>query len=143
MENSTDEYFKKFRPEKIELIVRINRCWEKGSCNFDMIENYYKVGSSFDKAVDVKTGKLLETGVGMNRLEWLAPKKILGFKYGYKFTSGNIYRLLVRENIPKKGDLYRLFYIEQVLEEDVKEPLLIQFVYLKVAMRRKLQSLLF
>lgn len=124
MENNFEEYFKKYKSEKFELIVRISWCWDKRSSGFSMIDNYYKAQARFNQAIDVKTGNFIETNVAFNWLEWLTIKKRFGFKYGYKFKAGNIYRILVREYINKKDDKFKKYYIEQVLEYDIKEPLL-------------------
>lgn len=50
--------------ETIELIVRINCCQEKANAGFSMIDNYYKVQARFDKALDVRIGKMVGEGVG-------------------------------------------------------------------------------
>ncbi len=120
MENKIEEYKKQFRTETLELIVRISWCREKGKSGFNMLDNYYIGQARFNEAFNVRTGELLET-VGLNWLEWLAPKKVFGLKYGYKFKEGNMYRLLVREYIPKENDKFKKYYIEQVLEQDVRE----------------------
>lgn len=122
MENNVEEYLKAFKPEKLELIVRVSWCWGKGGAA--LIDNYYKGQARFDKALNVRTGELIGNEVAFNWIEWLAPKKIFGFKYGYKFKKGNMYRILVREYIPKKDDKFRKYYLEQVLEQNVYEPLL-------------------
>lgn len=120
MGNTIEEYKKQFRPETLELIVRIRWSWERGCSAFSMIENYYKAEIQFDRALNVKTGEVIEFGI--NRVEWLAPKKMFGFKYGYKFKRGNMYRILVREYIPKGNEKFRKYYLEQVLEKDINEP---------------------
>ena len=131
MGKKIEEYKKQFKSEVLELIVRIGWCWEKGCSGFDMMDNYYRARASFDKALNVKTGEVLETiGAKFNLIEWLAPKKIFGFKYVYKFKKGNMYRILVREYIPKENEINKLtnkwtnkvYYIEQVLEKDIYEP---------------------
>lgn len=122
MEHSIEEYKKQFKSEPLELIVRISWCWEKGKSGFGMLDNYYIAQARFDQALNVKTGELLGAGVGFHWLEWLAPKKAFGFKYGYKFKEGHMYRLLVREYIPKENDKFKKYYIEQVLEKDINEP---------------------
>lgn len=107
MDSNIEEYVKQFKSEQLELIVRISWCWEKGSSRFNMIENCYEARPRFDMALNVKTGNLLDTGtVFYNWLEWSASKKLFGFKYGYKFRKGKLYRILVREKISKKGDKY-------------------------------------
>lgn len=124
MDNNIEKYLKQFKTEKLELIVRISWCWTKESAGFGMIENCYKARARFDMALNAKTGELLDTGAAFNWLEWLAPKKRFGFKYGFKFQKGKLYRILVREKISKKDDKYKAYYIEQVLEQNVKESLL-------------------
>lgn len=124
MNNNIEEYLKQFKTEKLELIVRISWCWTKESAGFGMIENCYKARARFDMALNAKTSELLDTGAAFNWLEWLAPKKRFGFKYGFKFQKGKLYRILVREKISKKDDKYKAYYIEQVLEQNVKESLL-------------------
>ena len=124
MENTVEEYRKQFQPETVELIVRIRWCWEKGHANFKMFGNYYKAEAQFDKALDVKSGQVIgaeELGF-FHKIEWLSPKKLFGFKYSYKFEKGNLYRILVRESIPKGDEKFKKYYLEQVLEKDVKEP---------------------
>lgn len=121
MENNIEEYKKQFKSEELELIVRIIWCWKKGGSDFRMFDNCYIAQARFDKALNVKTGELLETGVAYNWLEWLAPKKKFGFKYSYKFKEGNIYRLLVREYISKENDKFKKYYIEQVLEKSIND----------------------
>lgn len=120
MENKIQEYKKQFRPETIELIVRIRWSWERGCSDFSLIDNHYKAEIQFDKGINVKTGEQIEYGI--NKVEWLAPKKTFGFKYGYKFKRGNIYRILVREYIPRGNEKFRKYYLEQVLEKDVNDP---------------------
>lgn len=120
MGNKVEEYKRQFQTETLELIVRINWCWEKGHYNFPMLDNNYIAQARFDKAINVKTGELLENGY--NWLEWLAPKKAFGFQYGYKWKKGAMYRLLVREYIYKENDKFRKYYVEQVLEKDIHEP---------------------
>lgn len=124
MENKVETYRKQFKPEKVEMIVRINWCWEKGGSKFSMLDNYYKVQARFDKALIVNTGEVIDAGFSFCWLEWLAPKKLFGFQYGYKFKKGNMYRILAREYISKESDKFKKYYIEQVLEENVNEPLL-------------------
>lgn len=77
--------------------MRIRWSWERGCSDFSLIDNHYKA-------------------------EWLVPKKTFGFKYGYKFKRGNIYRILVREYIPRGNENFRKYYLEQVLEKDVNDP---------------------
>ena len=120
MGNTIEEYKKQFRLETLELIVRIRWSWERGCSAFSMIDNYYNAEIQFDRALNVKTGEVIEFGI--NRVEWLAPKKMFGFKYGYKFKRGNMYRILVREYIPKGNEKFRKYYLEQVLEKDINEP---------------------
>ena len=124
MENDIKEYLNQFKTETLELIVRIKWCWKKGGPRFDEIENCYKARARFDMALNVKTGELLDAGIAFYWLEWLAPKKRFGFPYGYKFREGKLYRVLVREKTSEKDDKYNAYYIEQVLEKNVKEPLL-------------------
>lgn len=121
MENKIEEYKKQFKVEKLELIVRISWCGERGCSNFSMIENFYKAEAHIDKALNVKTGELIEVGMH-DRIEWLFPKKIFGFKYGYKFKKGNMYRILVREYIHKENEKFKKYYLEQVLEKNINEP---------------------
>ena len=123
MENKVEEYRKQFQPETIELIVRICWCWEKGGrINFDMdmLDNNYIAAARIDQALDVKSGELLDVGVWC-RVEWLCPEKYRGFKYVHKFKKGKMYRVLVREYIPKENENFRKFYLEQVLEKNIKE----------------------
>lgn len=104
MENKIETYKKQFKPETLELIVRISWCRDKSCCDFKSDNNYYIAQARFDKALNAKTGESLGTGFGFNWLEWLVPKnapqKRFGFKYGYKFKKGHTYRILVREYIP-------------------------------------------
>ena len=74
---------------------------------------YYKVQARFDMGIDVNTGKMIEEQ-GFNWLEWLAPKKLFGYSYGYKFKRGVCYRLLVREYIYKDEVEYKKYYVEKV-----------------------------
>lgn len=122
MENKIEEYKKQFKTEETELIVRISWCWKRGSSGFSKMDNYYKVYARFDKALNVKTGELLETGVAYNWIRWLAPEKSFGFKYGYKLKEGHMYRILAREYISKEDDKFKAYYLEKMLEKDVKEP---------------------
>lgn len=119
MANKIEEYKNQFRPETMELIVRISWRWKRGCSEFSMIDNYYQAEIKFDKAVNVKTGEIIEYGI--NKVEWLWPKKSFGFKYGYKFKPDNIYRILVREYIPKGNEHFRRYYLEQILEKDVND----------------------
>ena len=125
MANSVEEYKKQFKPETLELIVRIRWCWEKGNSDFAMLGDYYKADASIYRVFDVKSGEMIDDGMNeFCRMEWLAPKKLFGFKYGYKFKKGNLYRVLVREYISEGDEKCRRYYLEQVLEENVKIPTL-------------------
>lgn len=126
MENKIETYKKQFKPETLELIVRISWCRDKSCCDFKSDNNYYIAQARFDKALNAKTGESLGTGFGFNWLEWLVPKnapqKRFGFKYGYKFKKGHTYRILVREYIPGGNDKFKKYYLERILEKDVNEP---------------------
>lgn len=124
MENKIEVYKNQFKPETVEMIVRICWCFEKGGAKFSMLDNYYKGQARFDKALIVNTGEVIDAGFSFCWLEWLAPKKLFGFPYGYKFKKGNMYRILAREYISKESDKFKKYYIEQVLEENIDEPLL-------------------
>ena len=116
---------KQFKPETLELIVRIRWCWEKGNSDFAMLGDCYIADASIYRVFDVKSGEMIEDGMyEFCRMEWLAPKKLFGFKYGYKFKKGNLYRVLVREYISEGDEKCRRYYLEQVLEENVKIPTL-------------------
>ncbi len=125
MAESIKEYMKNFREEQKELIVRIDWCYKKDkSGEFESLENCYKARARFDMALDVKTGEMLNTKpMAFKWLEWLAPKKKLpfGFKYSYKFEEGKAYRILAREYINKPTDKFVRYYIDDVLEYDVKD----------------------
>lgn len=121
MEDKVEEYRKQFQPETIELIVKIRSCWEKGCPDFGMLGNYYKADATIDRALDVKSGELLYGGMWCY-ITWLCPEKNRGFKYVHKFKKGKMYRVLVREYIPKENENIRKFYLEQVLEKNIKEP---------------------
>ena len=41
MGNKVEAYKKQFKQEKVEMIVRIFWCQEKGVAKFSMLENYY------------------------------------------------------------------------------------------------------
>ena len=104
MENIVEEYKKQFKPETLELIVRIRWCWEKGNSDFAMLGDCYIADASIYRVFDVKSGEMIDDGMyEFYRMEWLAPKKLFGFKYGYKFKKGYLYRVLVREYI-SEGD---------------------------------------
>lgn len=124
MENKVEEYKKLFKPEKVEMIVRISWCWEKGVSKFSMLDDYYKAQARFDKAFIVNTGEMINPGYMFYWLEWLAKKKMFGFQYGYKFKKGYMYRILAREYINKENDVFKNYYVEEVLEENINEPLL-------------------
>lgn len=125
MENIVEEYKKQFKPEPLELIVRIRWCWEKGNSDFAMLGDCYIADASIYRVFDVKSGEMIDDGMyEFCRMEWLAPKKLFGFKYGYKFKKGNLYRVLVREYISEGDEKCRRYYLEQVLEENVKIPTL-------------------
>ena len=123
MVNSVEEYKRQFKPETLELIVSIRWCWEKGHADFGMLGDYYKADAQIYRVFDVKSGELINDGMyEFYRMEWLAPKKLFGFKYGYKFKKGNLYRVLVREYISEGDEKCKWYYLEQVLEENVKDP---------------------
>ena len=125
MENIVEEYKKQFKPETLELIVRIRWCWEKGNSDFAMLGDCYIADASIYRVFDVKSGEMIDDGMNeFYRMEWLAPKKLFGFKYGYKFKKGYLYRVLVREYISEEDEKCRRYYLEQVLEENVKVPTL-------------------
>ncbi len=124
MENKVEAYKKQFKPETVEMIVRIYWCWEKGGAKFSMLENYYMAHARFDKALIVNIGEVIDAEFCFCWLKWLTPKKLFGFPYGYKFKKGNMYRILAREYIYKESDKFKAYYIEQVLEENIEEPLL-------------------
>ena len=125
MANSVEEYKKQFKPETLELIVRIRWCWEKGHSGFGILGDYYKAEAQIYRVFDVKSGEMIDDGMNeFYRMEWLAPKKLFGFKYGYKFKKGYLYRVLVREYISEGDEKCRRYYLEQVLEENVKVPTL-------------------
>lgn len=72
-------------------------------------------------ALNVKTGQLFGiNGVANNWLMCLPSEN----KYGYKFRKGKLYRILVREKISQKDDKYIAYHLDDVLEKNVKEPLL-------------------
>ena len=121
MENTVEEYKKDFRPEMLELIVQISWCWEKGNSNFSTLGNYYIAEARIGSALNVKSGELIESRGINDRIVWLSPKKMFGFKYGYKFKKGNMYRILVREHTKNNGT-FNKYYLEQVLEKDINEP---------------------
>lgn len=56
-------------------------------------------------------------------LEWFVPKKkkLFGFKYGFQFEEGKIYRILAREYINKPTDKFIRYYVDDVLEYDIKD----------------------
>ncbi len=123
MAEGIEEYKEGFREDKRELLVRISWCYKKGkSGGFGTLGDYYKARARFDMALDAATGELLATK-GFCWLEWLAPKKTgpFGFKYGYKLKEGKVYRILAREYINKPSDKFVKYYVEDVLEHDVKE----------------------
>ena len=125
MVNSVEEYKKQFKPETLELIVRIRWCWEKGNSDFGMLGDYYKADAQIYRVFDVKSGEMIDDGMyEFYRMEWLSPKKLFGFKYGYKFKKGNLYHVLVREYISEGDEKCKRYYLEQVLEENVKIPTL-------------------
>lgn len=115
MENNIAEYLKQFKSEQLELIVRITWCTKKGQ------ENGCIGQAGFDMALNVKTGQLFGiNGVANNWLMCLPSEN----KYGYKFRKGKLYRILVREKISKKDDKYIAYHLDDVLEKNIKEPLL-------------------
>lgn len=117
MENRVEEYKKQYKPETIELIVRINWCWDRKRSGFSLVDNYYEAHARFDRAFDVRKGELIDVNIN-EWLRWLAPKKRFGFKYGFRFKIGKIYRVLVREHISNNSDEnknFRDYYLEQVL----------------------------
>lgn len=124
-QDNTEAYLHTFQKEKQELIVRISWCWEKGLPPFPMIGNYYKARARFDRAIDVKTGEVIGEGIAFNWLEWLSEKKLFGFRFGYHFQRGHLYRLLVREDLPRDNVQFRRYYVEQLLEKNVNEPKLL------------------
>lgn len=117
MENRVEEYKKQYKTETTELIVRISWCWDRKRSGFSLVDNYYEAHARFDRAFDVRKGELTDVKT-YEWLRWLAPKKRFGFKYGFRFKSGKIYRVLVREHISNNSDRnkdYRNYYLEQVL----------------------------
>lgn len=125
MVENIQEYMKNFKEEQKELLVRINWCYKKGkSGEFSSIENYYDVTARFDMALDAKTGEPLQTDLATYKwLEWFVPKKkkLFGFKYGFQFEEGKIYRILAREYINKPTDKFIRYYVDDVLEYDIKD----------------------
>lgn len=125
MVENIQEYMKNFKEEQKELLVRINWCYKKGkSGEFSSIENYYDVTARFDMALDAKTGEPLQTDLATYKwLEWFVPKKkkLFGFKYGFQFEEGKIYHILAREYINKPTDKFIRYYVDDVLEYDIKD----------------------
>lgn len=126
MGSDREEYLKEFNPEPLELIVRICWCEGKGELRLPVADHFCKVWARFDRALDVRTGKLtgVENEASYHWITWQEPEKRFGFQRGYKFKAGVLYRVLVREYIPRGEEKFRLYYLEQVLERNVKEPLL-------------------
>lgn len=59
MDSNIEQYFKQFKSEQLELIVRID--WYGERSEFDRITNCYEARARFDMALNVKTGELLDT----------------------------------------------------------------------------------
>lgn len=125
MAETIAEYMESYREEQRELIVRISWCYKKGKTGeFNSLQNCYEASARFDIALDVKTGEMLPTdSVAYKQLKWLVPKKkgLFGFKYGFKFEEGKIYRILAREYINKPTDKFVRYYIDDVLEYNIKD----------------------
>lgn len=124
MAESIAEFMKHFKDEQKELIVRIDWCYEKGNSPFSSIEDCYKVQARFDMALDAKTGEMLSAEPEkFHLLEWFAlkKKKLFAFKYGFKFEKGKNYRILAREYINKPTDKFIAYYVDEVLEYNVKD----------------------
>ena len=115
------EFEARFVDEARELVVRISWCWTKQSGPFPEEDGLCHARARFDQAIDVQTGELIGKGL-FNWLEWLAPKRRIGFPYRYAFEAGHAYRLLVRPAREEGDGQSRSYYVEQLLEADVREP---------------------
>lgn len=126
MEKYIEEYLNSFTDETIELIVRICWCPEKGDIqtNSRKLGDFYKAQARFDEALDVRTGEFItrEEGIVFYWLNWLAAKKRFGFPGDFRLKKNELYRVLVRQKTPCPGDSFRAYYLEKVLEKNVKEP---------------------
>lgn len=105
-----DEYLNQFKSEQLELIVRIKWCAKKGDGRIP--------AAGFDRALNVKTGELFGIGSVANNCLMCSPSED---KYGYKLREGKLYHILVREKISKGDDKYIAYYLDKVLERNVKE----------------------
>ena len=110
-----------FADETLELVVRISWCWSKKSGPFPEEEGMAHARARFDQAIDVQTGELVGKGL-FNWLEWVTPKKRFGHPYGYAFKEGHLYRVLVRPPRDGSDAQSRSYYLEKLLEGDVREP---------------------
>ncbi len=126
MGSDREEYLKEFNPEPLELIVRISWCGGKGELRLPVANHFCKVRARFDRALNVRTGELtgVENEASYHWITWPELEKRFGFQRDHKFKVGALYRVLVREYIPQGEEKFRLYYLEQVLERNVKEPLL-------------------
>ncbi len=126
MGSDREEYLKEFNPKTLELIVRISWCEGKGELRLPVGKHFCKVRARFDRALDVRTGELTgaQNEVVHHWITWQEPGKRFGIQRDHKFKAGALYRVLVREYIPQGEEKFRLYYLERVLERNVKEPLL-------------------
>ena len=113
-----ETYLSEFASQTRELIVRIVHVdpdhpmtLQDGTALFE---------ARFDQAIDVETGEMLPPRL-FNWLRWCGVKRLFGPSSPFTLHANHCYRLLVRPELENRANA-QVFYVERLLEPDVKEP---------------------
>ena len=117
---SYEEYMRSFEENAKELIVRIVWFPDKAPSKSDSVAGMLKMRARFDDAIDVGSGERIGTGK-LHWLEWTYKKKLFGDPFGYTMKKGSLYRLRVREKTADNNARAKTYYVDAVLEKDVKD----------------------
>jgi len=115
-----EEYMRSFEENTKELIVRIAWVPAKPPYGPDSVAGLLKMRVRFDEAIDVGNGERIGKGK-FNWLEWTYKKKLFGDPYGYTLKKGSLYRLRVRRKTEENAKNADTYYVDAVLEKDVKD----------------------
>lgn len=130
---SIEEFKSEFENETLELLVKIQDNHYKWLCkenpnSFIRIGNYYKATASFYPALNLKTGRFIESGKTLvmkkggrrnywGNLVWLEKNNKYGIGNKYTFKENCIYHLIVRKSLQRINNCD--VYFDEFLVEDV------------------------
>lgn len=115
-----EEYMRSFEENTKELLVRIVWFPEKAPDKPQSVAGLLKMQARFDEAIDMESGERIGKGL-FNWLEWTYKKKLFGDPFGYTMKKGSLYRLRVREKTADNNARAKTYYVDAVLEKDVKD----------------------